>query len=193
MDMIEDKKHLTKEGFLKILSIKNVFPKGLSDKVRKIYPDIKLYDKPILEYTKKSINPYWIAGFVQADGTFGLNITKQNRMTLGYTSQPQFRITQHDRDIIVLERIIQTLKCGILIKPSINRNEYNISVANIKELSEIIIPFFKKYSLYGAKSLDFNDFCKGISIIKNKGHLTIEGLNKLKKLAYQMNRFRKFK
>jgi len=63
-------------------------------------------------------------------------------MILGYTSLPQFRITQHYRDIIVLERIIQTLKCGILIKPYISRNEYNISVANIRDLSEIIIPFF---------------------------------------------------
>jgi len=112
-------------------------------------------------------------------------------MTLGYTSQPQFRITQDNRDIIVLERIIQTLKCGILIKPYISRNEYNISVANIRDLSEIIIPFFKKYSLCGAKLLDFNDFCKGISIIKNKGHLNVEGLNQLKKLAYQMNIYRK--
>jgi len=148
MDMIENKEHLLREGFLKILSIKNVFPKGLSNKITELYPDIKSYDKPIFEITTKPINPYWITGFVQADGTFGLNITKQSKMTLGYTSQPQFRISQHDRDIIMLEKIIQTLKCGILVKPSINRNEFNISVANLKDLTEIIIPFFRKYSLY---------------------------------------------
>ena len=76
MDMIEDKEHLTKEGFLKILSIKSVFPKVLSDKIKKIYLDIKLYDKPMFKYSKNSINLYWIPGFVQGDGTFGLNITK---------------------------------------------------------------------------------------------------------------------
>jgi len=36
------------------------------------------------------------------DGTFGLNYTKQVRMKHGYTCQPQFRITQHERDLIVL-------------------------------------------------------------------------------------------
>jgi hypothetical protein len=113
-------------------------------------------------------------------------------MTLSYTCQPQFRITQHERDIIVLYRIIDRLNCGNLVKPYLFRTEYNISVGNIKDLSEIIIPFFKKYSLCGAKSLDFNDFCKGISIIKSKGHLSIEGLNQLKLLTYQMNTYRKF-
>jgi len=58
MDMIEDKEHLTKEGFLKILSIKSVFPKVLSDKIKKIYLDIKLYDKPMFKYSKNSINLY---------------------------------------------------------------------------------------------------------------------------------------
>jgi LAGLIDADG endonuclease len=192
MDIIENKRHLTKEGFLKILSIKNNFPKGLSKKVRDLYPDIITQDKPLLKNDIKPLNPYWITGFVQADGTFGLNYIKQKRMTLGYTCQPQFRITQHKRDIIILRRIIDRLNCGILIKPYKDRNEYNLSVANIKDLSEIIVPFFKKYPLYGAKSLDFNDFCKGVFIIKKKEHLKIEGLSQLKLLAYQMNTFRKF-
>ena len=30
--------------------------------------------------------------------------------------------------------------------------------------------------LIGAKTLDFADFCKGIELIKNKAHLTEEGL-----------------
>ena len=105
-DMIEKKEHLTKEGFIKILSIKNVFPKGLSVKIRELYPNVELYNKPKFKFITNRLNPYWIAGFVQADGTFGLNITKQSRMTLGYTSQPQFRITQHNRDILVLKKRI---------------------------------------------------------------------------------------
>jgi len=36
MDMIENKEHLTKQGFLKILYIKNVFPKGLSNKITEL-------------------------------------------------------------------------------------------------------------------------------------------------------------
>jgi hypothetical protein len=90
-------------------------------------------------------------------------------MKLGYTCQPQFRITQHERDLVVLERIIQTLGCGNLVKPSSGRDRYDISVANIQDISTIIIPFFQNYSLYGAKSLDFLSFLEGISIMEKKG------------------------
>jgi hypothetical protein len=129
---------------------------------------------------------------VQADGSFGLNYTKQIRMKLGYTCQPQFRICQHKRDLIVLNRIITTMGCGTLMKPTGYRDEYNFSVANLKELLTIVIPFFEKYPIYGAKLLDYKDFCKGVSIMKNKGHLTSEGLSQLKDLAYRMNTYRKF-
>jgi hypothetical protein len=192
MDIIENKEHFTRKGFLTILSIKSVFPKGISDKIKELYCNINLYDKPIFKSDSNLLNPYWIAGFVQADGSFGLNYSKATNNALGYTCRPQFRISQHKRDLIVLERIIKVLKCAYLIKPHVNRNEYTISVGNIKDLSEIIIPFFNKYYLYGAKLLDFKDFCKGIFIMKSKGHLKIQGLNELKLLANQMNSRRKF-
>jgi hypothetical protein len=115
--------------------------------------------------------PNWIAGFVQADGTFGLNYTKQVRIRLGYTSQPQFRVYQHQRDLIVLKRIIATMGCGTLVKPTGDRDIYNISVANLKYLLTIVRPFFVKYPIYGAKFLDYMDFFKGVTIIENKGHL----------------------
>ena len=39
-------------------------------------------------------------------------------MKLGYTCQPQFRVTQHERDLIVLKRIIESLGCGTIVKPA---------------------------------------------------------------------------
>jgi len=48
----------------------------------------------------------------------------------------------------------------------------------------LVIPFFENYPIYGAKFLDFQAFCQGITIIKNKEHLTQQGLDRLKDLAY---------
>lgn len=194
MDILENKEQLTKPGFDRILSLKSVFPKGLSDKLLEVYPkeSILLITKPVFEPSKTPLDPNWIAGFVQADGTFGLNYTKQVRMKHGYTCQPQFRITQHERNLIVLNRIIETMGCGTIVKPSGDRDRYSISVANLADLVTIIIPFFEKYPIYGAKHLDFLDFFKGVCILKNKGHLTSKGLNELKYLAYAMNTYRKF-
>jgi hypothetical protein len=113
-------------------------------------------------------------------------------MKLGYTCIPQFRITQHERDLIVLKRIIATLGCGSLVKPTGDRDRYTISVSSISDLVNIIIPLFEQCPIYGAKYKDFLDFCRGIQIIKEKGHLTLQGLNELKDLAYGMNTYRKF-
>jgi hypothetical protein len=93
-------------------------------------------------------------------------------MKLGYTCLPQFRITQHERDLIVLKRIVDTLGCGSLVKPTGDRDRYSISVANISDLVNIVIPLFEECSIYGAKYQDFLDFCRGIHIIKEKGHFT---------------------
>lgn len=194
MDIIEKKEHLTKLGFTKVLSIKSVFPKGLSAKLLEVYSKESIIpiSKPVFEPSTMKLDHNWIAGFVQADGTFGLNYTKQPRMLLGYTCQPQFRVTQHERDLIILKRIIDSMGCGTMVKPSGDRDRYNISVANISDLVNIVIPLFEKHPLYGAKQEEFLDFCKGINIIKDKGHLTSEGLKALKKLVDAMNTHRKF-
>jgi hypothetical protein len=86
-------------------------------------------------------------------------------MKLGFTCQPQFRVTQHERDLMVLNRIISTMGCVNIVKPSYGRDRYDISVANIKDIARIVIPFFEKYPIYGAKYLDFQSFCMGIFII----------------------------
>jgi hypothetical protein len=164
----------------------------LSDNVLKAHPNVVPINKPEFLPKTNLLNPHWVAGFVQADGTFGLNFIKQVRMKLGFTCQPQFRVTQHERDLMVLNRIISTMGCGNIVKPSSGRDRYDISVANIKDIARIVIPFFEKYRIYGAKYLDFQSFCKGISIIENKGHLTQQGLDQLKNLAYSMNTYRKF-
>lgn len=194
MDIIEKKEHLTKLGFNNVLSIKSLFPKGLPAKLLEVYSKQNIIPiaKPVFEPSTIKLDHNWIAGFVQADGTFGLNYTKQPRMKLGYTCQPQFRVTQHERDLIVLKRIIDSMGCGTIVKPSEDRDRYTISVANILDLVNIVIPLFEKYPLYGAKLSDFLDFCKGVYIIKDKGHLTPEGLKALNDLAYAMNTYREF-
>lgn len=67
---------------------------------------------------------------IQADGTFGLNYTKVFGIRLGYTCQPQFRIYLHERDLIVLKRIIESMECGNLINISKTKQEWNVSVSN---------------------------------------------------------------
>lgn len=94
MDIIEKKRTFNKIRLIKVLSIKSVFPKGFSAKLLEVYSKESIIPitKPVFEPSTMKLDHNWIAGggFVQADGTFGLNYTKQPRMILGYTFSLSF-------------------------------------------------------------------------------------------------------
>ena len=50
--------------------------------------------------------------------------------------------------------------------------------------------FFVKYPMLGGKALDFANFCKVAELMKNKSHLTPEGLEEIRKIKAQMNKAR---
>lgn len=177
---------------MEVLSIKAVFPNGLNESIKTAFPDVTPIIKPEFISNTENLNGHWIAGFTQADGSFGLNLYKSSGMKLGYSVAPTLRITQHERDYLVLEKIIEFWGCGNLYNLSEARKEWTIKVSNTSDLVDIIIPFYQKYNLYGAKYEDFLDFSTGVSIFKAKGHLTSEGLSKLKELSSGMNSLRKF-
>lgn len=49
---------------------------------------------------------------------------------------------------------------------------------------------FSKISCRGVKDLDYLDICKIAELIKNKAHLTISGMEEIKKIKAGMNRNR---
>lgn len=65
----QKKTHFTYEGFIKILAIKAVFPKGSVEVVLKAHPNVIPIKKPEFIPNLSPLN--WVAGFVQADGSFG--------------------------------------------------------------------------------------------------------------------------
>jgi LAGLIDADG endonuclease len=62
-----------------------------------------------------------------------------------------------------------------------------LQVSSLSLISSKIVPFFTSHPLSGAKALDFADFCKGIEILNQRGHLTEAGLAQLKSQYLSMN------
>jgi hypothetical protein len=103
----------------------------------------------------------------------------------------RFSIAQHLRDSLLIKSLVQYFACGIY---SENSSQGAISIYTVNKFSDInekIIPFFVKYSLQGSKRLNFEDFKKVVEIMRNKGHLTVEGLEQIRKIKAGMNRGRK--
>ena len=61
------------------------------------------------------------------------------------------------------------------------------SVSSVKDLTNTIIPHFLKYTLLTQKAADFLLFKTIVSLINNKVHLTIEGLNQIINIKASMN------
>nr|AVD96821.1 double-motif LAGLIDADG homing endonuclease [Ophiostoma novo-ulmi subsp. novo-ulmi] len=182
-----NKKHLTIEGLKELVALKVLNNKGLTNNLKEAFPNISnnIKTRPdVKEYIK---NPGWLSGFVSGEGSFGIFFKKSSSHVTGYQVQLRFQITQHNRDKFLMESIIDYLGCGYI---SHRGDILDFHVLNIKEIVEKVIPFFKENPILGVKSQNFNDFCDAAEIIKNKEHLTEEGITKLNLLKSRMNTLR---
>ena len=133
---------------------------------------------------QERLNAQWITGFVDGEGCFHVAINRMPTMTIGWQVLPEFRVVQHKRDIEVLYRIQQTLKCGKVTRNHGDR--FEVRVRGMKDLRQII-RFFKKYPLQTTKKANFEKFCQIISIMDNSEHLTKKGLDKIGRIISSMN------
>jgi len=134
---------------------------------------------------------YYVAGFVDGEGTFNVSFTKQkyayNKQGFKWLIHVCFQVYQHQnhRDILELlkDRVFHT---GRIYRKSSPYNVYTFTIDNPRNLSEKIIPFFDKYKLI-VKDKDFQLFKKVVNLILQKEHLREEGFKKILDIAFEMN------
>lgn len=179
------REHLTKEGLLKLVSLKASLNKGLSGKLKSEFSSvIPAIRSKGLSSEIKDMN--WLRGFVEAEGSFHVIVQKLKGNT--WVSLI-FTLTQHSRDKVLMESLIEFLGCGRCSSAS-TRKEVNFIVSTYSEISKIIIPLFQEYPLLGFKQKDFLDFVKVADLIKSKDHLTKEGLSIVMDIKNKMNQRR---
>jgi hypothetical protein len=82
--------------------------------------------------------------------------------------------------------LVKYLGCGYLMSDPRESAVY-LTVNKFSDILNKIIPIFTKYLLMGIKSLDFSDFCKIANLLKEKTHLTAEGLAQIREINAGMN------
>ena len=137
------------------------------------------------------IEPYWVTGFVDGEGTFYVGINKNTTMTSGYQVLPEFRVVQHKRDIKVLYALKDFFGAGVV---RVNHDtRYELRIRSLDHINKIVIPFFEKYPMLTQKKFDFIKFKKVINLMNQKKHLTKDGINKIIDISSKMNRKNKQK
>jgi len=51
------------------------------------------------------LDPWWVVGFVDGEGCFGIYLQKNATMALGYQVELQFTVTQHKDDVQLLKKL----------------------------------------------------------------------------------------
>nr|WDS46445.1 LAGLIDADG homing endonuclease [Cyathus striatus] len=187
--LMVNKEHLTESGVVKIMELKSILNRGLTKGTNEIL-SVKPLNRAIHLVNSsefKTIDPYWISGFVDGDGSFSVKIYQRKT---SYQVELRFRITQHIRDAHLLGVIAESLECGKVYTRA-NNLACDLEVFNFQDVFKKIIPFFQKYPLQTVKEKDFKDFSIVAGYMQNKDHLTPEGLELIRVLKFQMNNFRK--
>jgi hypothetical protein len=142
------------------------------------------------------IQPEWIQGFIDGEGSFQSEINFSNKKKLHPLVNFSLQIQQSNHDVAILYAIKNYFQSGYL-KPKYDI--WNITTAmnatrNITALwvrnYEIICNFIDLYPLYTNKRLDYLDWKRLINLKKVNAHLNKEGLELMKNIKVNMNKNR---
>jgi hypothetical protein len=138
------------------------------------------------------LDPWWIVGFVDGEGCFSISIFKNVTSKSGFQVFPEFVVTQGAKSLNVLEKLQSFFDCGKIYEnrraDNHRENLYRYCVRSLSDIQDKIIPFFEQHSLLTAKQQDFLVFCQVVKAMKNRSHLTQDGLQTIRELASTMNR-----
>ena len=133
----------------------------------------------------KSINPWFITGFVEGEGSFIINITKNNQTKTGWRVQVEFKIGLHKKDLNLLNGIQKFFGVGVVYNQG--EDAVQLIVQSAKELIVIINHFDKYPPITKKKWGDFQLFKQVVYMMLNKEHLTIQGLGKIVSIKASLN------
>ena len=136
-----NKEHNTYEGLQDIVNIRSSLNLGLSNELKKAFPGTVPAIRP--EFLLKNISgPSWLAGFATGESNFFITVQKSKSKS-GLTISLRFSISQHSRDVLLLESLVNYFGCGYVAKYE-KRSVCEFIVTKIDHIVENIIPFFDK-------------------------------------------------
>lgn len=138
--------------------------------------------------TTRAIRPDWLVGFIDGEGTFFIDVLRNSSMALGFQVQLAFIVSQHDRDIDLLYSFVTFFGGGQVVPNGLNKSIYRLRRPDLMEAN--LFPLLDKYPLLTQKHLDAEAFRKVHGMMKDKKHLTAEGLADIRAIQSTMNRGR---
>lgn len=135
---------------------------------------------------KRNLLGYYLAGFVDGEGTFSVAIIRHPAQRLGWMINPVFQVYQHQKHREILEMFQEYFGTGKIYRKSGIHPVLTYSIDSRKTLLERIIPFFERYPLL-VKDKEFHRFREIVQAMERKEHFNVHGFKRIVSLAYEMN------
>lgn len=128
---------------------------------------------------------YFLAGFVEGEGSFNVSLRKKSDYKLGWQVVMSFNVSQKDRTM--LDLLKSTLGCGI-IKTRKRDGLHSFDVTKAADIMEKVIPYFSKYPVVSrSKVVNFEIFCSIAELVFRGEHKNFRGLRKILELREKIN------
>ena len=131
-----------------------------------------------------TLNPWFVTGFVDAEGSFSMSIFKSKTAAIGWTIEPCFIITLHKKDIELLNKIQSFFGVGTVSAVGNKVARYRV---RSKNSLLVIISHFNKFPLQTSKINDLTCFCNILDLMNKKSHVNIEGFLNIASLINKLN------
>ena len=138
-------------------------------------------------HSNNRLNPWFVTGLADSEGTFTIMIDPNQKRTLGWRVQAKFQIGLHKRDLDLLLQLQQFFGGIGLIHISEIREIVSYTIGKMEDIQNNLIPHFEAYPLLTQKKADFILFKDIVNLMSNKQHLTMEGLHKIVSLKKSLN------
>lgn len=126
------------------------------------------------------LNDNWLAGFIEAEGSFHIRTTKTNRISIGF----EFSITQAANNKSILQKIAEAQ--GVNQSYQSKRNLFRVRTTNKASL-EILFTYQETFPLYGVKYDDYKDFKEGYFYYNDRSQNLSLDIKRSHQLAIKAN------
>lgn len=142
----------------------------------------------------------WLAGFIDADGSFGICNTKKGVAAKKRQIRCRFRLEQRMLDpktgadyrpVLLSIAEFLCVKLNTRSQKNTGRTYFLIEMSSIISVNKLRT-YLSQYPLWSSKFLDFKDWCKAHDLIINKTQYTEAGLVLIETLKESSNNGRSF-